>query len=512
MTMMHHSMIESKAGVLEEVNALLQMVEDGVRSGEATHVMEKSLFQRLLKLGHLLINLFFELQGDGDVGPTVQLADNHEVRRLDKPRKRGYLSVFGEHELTRTVYGSRETQRIEYVPLDHRLQLPESKFSYLVQDWSQSLAVEMSYSQVHAVMSNMLNLDIRVSSLERMTSHFSSNAEHYWDHSTAIPAPQGQFVVATADGKGVPIRKASNDAPIADHDPSKKPKSDRKKMALLGAVYDSEPNVRTPEEVIESLFGEPLRKTEAAANDSTLAPRPKPIAKAIRASLTHTDEAGCEVNARSTIFDWLSEQVEQRDPSHEKPVVVIMDGQISLWTDAEPLFTERPRVEILDLLHATSKLWDAVHLCYPKDREWDAMKFFTWMILQGKIEDVIVWFRHAADVCSLTKKALEKLNKICGYFERHQSRMRYDRYLAKGYPIASGVIEGACRHVVKDRLERTGMRWTIPGAQNMLNLRCMSINEKWDDYNQFHIDQEHKRLYADAQCINQESWPSALAA
>ncbi len=67
--------------------------------------------------------------------------------------------------------------------------------------------------------------------------------------------------------------------------------------------------------------------------------------------------------------------------SHEKPVVVIMDGQISLWSDAAPLFAERPRVEILDLLHATSKLWGAVHLCYPKDREWGAMKFFTWLIL-----------------------------------------------------------------------------------------------------------------------------------
>ncbi len=169
----------------------------------------------------------------------MQLVDDHEVRRLEKPRKRGYLSVFGEHELIRMVYGSRETQRIEYATLDHRLQLPESKFSYLVQDWSQSLAVEMSYSQFYAVMNNVLNLEIRVSSLERMTRHYSSDAESYWDNSTATPAPQGQFVMATADGKGIPIHKASNDVPIADHDPSQKPKSDRKKMALLGAVYDN---------------------------------------------------------------------------------------------------------------------------------------------------------------------------------------------------------------------------------------------------------------------------------
>ena len=58
--------------------------------------------------------------------------------------------------------------------------------------------------------------------------------------------------------------------------------------------------------------------------------------------------------------------------------------------------------------------------------------------------------------------------------------MHYDEYLAKGYPIASGVIEGACRHVVKDRMERTGMGWTVPGAQAMLSLRCLWVGDDWD--------------------------------
>jgi len=510
--MMQQATIESKAGVQEQVNALIELVESGVRSGEAAHTMERTLFQQLLKLGHLLLSLYFELQGDGDLGATVPMADGRVVRRLQQLRKRSYLSVFGEHELTRYVYGSREDQCIEYIPLDDHLQLPDSKYSYLVQDWSQSLAVEMSYSQVRQVLNDMLNLDIGVSSLERITNNFSNNAELYWDHSQAVPSAKGTFIVATADGKGVPIRKASSSASIVDHDPGKKPPVDRKKMALLGAVYDSEPNIRTPEQVIESLFGEPLRKNEAAANDPLFAPRPQPIAKAIRASLTHTDDNGREINARTTIFDWLYEQVEQRDPLSEKPVVVIMDGQVSLWNDAEQTFGERPRVEILDLLHATSKLWDAIHICYPKDCEWEMMKFFTWLVLQGKIEEVIVWFSVTAESGSFTKKERQKLETICGYFERHQSRMRYDYYLAQGYPIASGVIEGACRHVVKDRLERTGMRWTIQGARNMLNLRCMSINDQWNDYNQFHIQQENTRLYADAKPINKESWPCALAA
>ena len=219
--MMQQAVIESKTAVQKQVNVLIEMVEAGVRSGEAAHTMERSLFQQMLKLGHVLLDLYFELQGDGDLGATLPTADGREVRRLEEPRTRCYLSVFGEHELTRYVYGSREGQRIEYIPLDDRLQLPEAKYSYLVQDWSQSLAVEMSYSQVRQVLNNMLNLDIGVSSLERMTNDFAGDAEIYWDHSPAVPSTKGTFIVATADGKGVHIRKLQRpgkfDSQCSDH-------------------------------------------------------------------------------------------------------------------------------------------------------------------------------------------------------------------------------------------------------------------------------------------------------
>ncbi len=84
--------------------------------------------------------------------------------------------------------------------------------------------------------------------------------------------------------------------------------------------------------------------------------------------------------------------------------------------------------------------------------------------------------------------------------------MRYDQYLARGYPIASGVIEGACRNVVKDRLERTGMNWTIPGAQAMLELRCIHLTEQWDAFNEFRIARETQRLYPYRDTLKTLSW------
>ena len=73
--------------------------------------------------------------------------------------------------------------------------------------------------------------------------------------------------------------------------------------------------------------------------------------------------------------------------------------------------------------------------------------------------------------------------------------MRYDEYLAAGYPIASGVIEGACRHVVVDRMERTGMRWVMDGAQSMLNLRCINVSGHWDHFMEYHIQREQNAIY-----------------
>ncbi len=75
--------------------------------------------------------------------------------------------------------------------------------------------------------------------------------------------------------------------------------------------------------------------------------------------------------------------------------------------------------------------------------------------------------------------------------------MKYDEYLAKGYPIGSGVIEGTCRSFVKDRMELAGMRWSEIGAESMLELRSIKVNGKWDDYWQYFVAEEKQRLYAD---------------
>ena len=89
----------------------------------------------------------------------------------------------------------------------------------------------------------------------------------------------------------------------------------------------------------------------------------------------------------------------------------------------------------------------------------------------------------------------KRLETICGYFQKNASRMHYDEYLAKGYPIASGVIEGACRHLVKDRMERAGMHWTAARAKAMLDLCSVWIAAQWESFQQHRIERDRERLY-----------------
>ena len=163
----------------------------------------------------------------------------------------------------------------------------------------------------------------------------------------------------------------------------------------------------------------------------------------------------------------------------------------------EALTVYPPTVFILDIIHATSYVWDAASLLYEKGTS-DARGFAynqIKRILNGEISSVIRGLRWRGTHLCLPDSKMKKLEKICGYLENNKHRMAYDEYLAAGYPIASGVIEGACRNIVVDRMEQSGMRWVMDGAHAMLEMRCIKLSGLWDEFNKFRIHQESERLY-----------------
>jgi hypothetical protein len=267
---------------------------------------------------------------------------------------------------------------------------------------------------------------------------------------------------------------------------------------VLGAAYQIEPHVRTPEAVVDALFRDPAAPAPA---DRTAPRRPVPQQKRVCAVLPVAAAVAAALappRPVEVIFPWLQAEARRRDPDHQHSWVLLMDGQTSLWDAAAATLGEAPRVEILDLLHATGYLWEAVHLFHdpgsPMAQKW--MKVLTLGLLSGMGAGVIRGLQHLAEPSELPAATRTRLAQIHDYFDRHRDRIHYDRYLTAGYPIASGVIEGACRHVVKDRMERAGMHWTLPGAQALLNLRCVALNDEWEPFINHHIQSETARLYA----------------
>jgi len=169
------------------LDQLQAFVRSAAGTGMPVHEVERGLWRRLLQLGHQLQSQFFALVGDGDQGDTVTLAEGRVGRRLPEPHRRPYQSVFGRFELERVVYGTRESQRIEFVPLDARLGLPVGKFSYLLQDWDQTLVVENPYQQVNQILSRLLGVEQSVASLEQMTHTLATAVDDF--RATQPPAP-----------------------------------------------------------------------------------------------------------------------------------------------------------------------------------------------------------------------------------------------------------------------------------------------------------------------------------
>jgi hypothetical protein len=327
-----------------------------------------------------------------------------------------------------------------------------------------------------------------VDSLERMNTQMAEPVQAFREERTLPTAEEeGEIVVSSADGKGVVMRRAEGEQAPPTHR-TKGEKASRKEMAIVGAVYTVDRYVRTPAAVVAALFGDD--------HDQPNRVRPKPCHKQTMASLAYTDAEGTHSGIEAT-YTWLLEEIWARNRGFVKEMVHLCDGQEALWEARERQLPRRNTVNILDLLHVTPRLWQAAHLFHPEKSK-DAEQFVrarVLKVLEGKAELVIRGMREMGTKRKLAGSKKATLTKVCAYLENNLERLHYDEYLAKGYPIASGVIEGACRHLVKDRMERAGMHWTRIGAQAMLDVRSIHVNGDWDQYQTFCIQRETDKLY-----------------
>jgi hypothetical protein len=491
MSMTHESYDCKSEKLQRELDELQEYIRTSAREGRAIHDFERGVWQRMLQLGRESMGLFLHMQGDGDMGETVNLPNGQEHQRLEELHHRRYVSIFGEFQLRRVVYGSGEKHKIEFVPLDNRLQLPESVFSYVLQDWDQSLCVEEAFGQAQSTIGRILGLKQSVDSLEHMNQEMAKGATNFM---LTRPAPkeEGEIVVASADQKGIVLRRgASNPAPKAHR--SKGEKASLKRMATVATLYTVDRYRRTAEEVVAALFRDTPEPTRE---------RPQPQHKEVWASLPRDEKSGSGIDSA---FAWLLGGLCLRGRLKDQPLVFLSDGQKALWEARHDWLPERA-VDVLDLLHVTPRLWQAAHVFYKEGspEAEDFVRARLLQILQGKVVGVIRGLQKLAAWRGVVGSKKKTLARVCGYLNSNRERMRYDEYLREGYPIASGVVEGACRHLVKDRMERAGMHWTVVGAQAMLDVRSIYISDVWDEYQCHRIESETKRLYPFRSMLEQQ--------
>jgi len=491
MSMTHETDVLKSQVLQQRVAALHEIIHVAAQKGLPIHEVEGQLWHELLHLGHELLGQFLKMHGKGDMGETVTLPSGEQCQRLEELHERRYVSIFGEFRVSRVVYGSREKQKIEFVPLDNRLQLPESDFSFLLQDWDQSLCVEQAFGQARSTVARMLGLQQSVDSLEHMNQEMAKEVTTFMLNRPQ-PEAEGEVVVASVDQKGVVMRRQKDDPPPKAHR-TKGDKASQKRMATVAAVYTVDRYPRTPEQIVAALFHDepkPMRDD-----------RPKPQHKEVWASLPREEVSGSGIESA---FAWTVGELFLRGRARDKPLVFLSDGQEALWEARREWLPERA-VDILDLLHVTPRLWKAAHVFHKEGSQEaeDFVRVRLLRVLEGHAAGVIRGFREMATKQGLAGTKKKTITKVCGYLKANLHRMHYDEYLQAGYPIASGVIEGACRHLVKDRMERAGMHWTVPGAQAMLDVRSIHVSGLWEDYQQYRITHELKKLYPHRALVEQ---------
>jgi hypothetical protein len=391
------------------------------------------------------------MAGSGDVGPTANVAGDsptdagQELPRLEQARTRPYLSIFGEIGIERICYGH---DRVEAAPLDAQLHLPRRQYSYLLQQWLGSFVVDDAHAEAIQKLGTILGLEIAVKASEDLNREQACDVEPF-QNNLPVPEPteEGPILVVTADCKGVPLVRSvlgleeAAEPPLpamANQRRGKGEKANKKRMAAVGAVYTIDPFVRTADEVV------------------------------------------------------------RRNPEGTKPLVFLSDGERALH-DRQNEYLPENVVCILDLFHVMERFWKVAWCFF--DEATQKREAHQWVeeglrrLLEGKVDSVIRGMRYQSTQRGLSGPRQKTVRDAAEYFERNRARMKYDEYLAAGYPIGSGVVEGACRHLVKDRMERTGMRWVPSGAQAMLDLRATYLNGEWNAFWEYHVEHEDQRLY-----------------
>ena len=469
-----------------EVNQLFEFVMNNAEAMDA-YSMEQAIFSRVMGIGLTVMKGYFAQKGTGDVGDVLKLEDGTTLNKEKRLLWKNYFSVFGKFGVPRTCYRTNGLDGV--MPLDAQANLPERSYSYLLQDWMNLLSIRDSFGEASVTLNKLLGLGVSPSRFEVVNRESANSYDEFYENKE-VPTSEneGEIRVIGFDGKGVPVIKS--EAAKIQSRLGKGEKRQKTKEAIVGVSYTTDPKVRTPKEVAENLVypEKEEKRREAVKNQEVKSPPIRAQNPRRMASLERS---------KKEVMEGIITDAKNRDPDNQRPLVAVMDGALCLWTLLTSLLAGVNWVGILDIIHVAEYLWKVGNALHgektPEGRKWVYDHLLA--ILQGRVGRVIGGLKQILSKRKLRAGQRKALRDAISYFENHREWMLYDEYLAAGYPIGSGVVESTCGHTVKSRMEGTGRRWSIKGAESTLLLRSVYTSKDWDAYWEAHRKLERKRLY-----------------
>jgi hypothetical protein len=468
----------------------------------------------MLRATHEEAEAFVEEQGrqwarqmlQGVLELRAQLERRAQVTGADG-RERSRVRTSGRK--LETVVGTVVVPRLAYQapghsdlhPADAALNLPRELFSYGVRRLVAKQAARGSFEEVVALVAERSGAECAKRQAEQLTVRAARDFQAFYaERARPVEATDDLLVIST-DGKGIVMRhedlregtRAAAAASIRKLGTRLAPgeKANRKRIAQVATVYSVAPWRRTAADIVHGM-----------RTDDADAQRPKVRDKRVWASV---DKA-----ARAVVREAF-EEAHRRDPEHRRRWVVLVDGD---GKQLRAVKAEARRIGakvtiVADIVHVLEYIWKAARALFGSGslaaEEWVGNRLMALLSGQtgGQIARTIRWWakQHAADLDAAGRAAIKT---ACRYLaDRTRTRlMRYADALRDGLPIATGVIEGACRYLVKDRMDRTGARWSLAGAEAVLRLRALVASGDFNEYWHFHLAREHERnhqaLYANA--------------
>jgi hypothetical protein len=423
-------------------------------------------------------------------GGEVAGADGVVRRRIQAGHHRLLATMFGTVTVRRCAFRSPGARNA--CPADAALSLPAGRHSHGLARLAVTETVRGSFDSATATITARCGKVIGKRQAEQLVVAGAAGIDAFCASRIPLPRTAGELLVISVDGKGIAMRpgalRQATARAAARHANTFRTrlaageKPCRKRMATLGVVYDAEPAPRRPHDVIAVPGGR--------TGDREVRAGPHASGKWLRGSV---------IAGPDRVIASVSGHAQARDPMHARTWVVLVDGarhQLDLIRAQAARCRVRIHI-VIDLIHVLEYLPKAAWCLHAADDPAAEERVATQAlaILAGHARHAAAAIDAQATTAGLTGDRRAGISACIRYLTSNAAFLRYDQALTAGWPIATGVIEGACRHLTGDRLQITGARWGLAGAEAILKLRALVSNGDLDAYWRYHLDREHCRVH-----------------